>query len=167
LSIAAVGTELGRATNQAGRRFLGGSYLARRRRLGLRLAAANVLERAPRPCGAPHDVPPQWRGLCSWPPCAATPHGQPVGRLARTPEDIRRPVRCKIHGCSRAALSPVLLLNRRRAIAFRELEKRMAGSAGAAAKAPKIYVRALTAGIQRRPPAGRIGWDAGALESPE
>jgi hypothetical protein len=72
------------------------------------------------------------------------------------------------------------LLNRRRAIAFRELEKRMAGSAGAAAKAPKIYVRALTAGthrghspraftagIQRRPPAGRIGWDAGALESPE
>ena len=144
----AVGTELGRATNQAGRRFWA-VPIWRRRRLGLRLAAANVLERAPRPCGAPHDVPPQWRGLCSWPPCAATPHGQPVGRLARTPEDIRRPVRCKIHGCSRAALSPVLLLNRRRAIAFRELEKRMAGSAGAAAKTPKIYVRALTAGTHR------------------
>jgi hypothetical protein len=108
----AVGTELGRATDQSGRRFSGGSYVAPACP-SLRLAAAHVLERAPRACGAPYDDPPQWPRSCSWRPCAATPHGQPVGRLAQTPEDIRRPARCKIHGCSRAALSPVLLLEQK------------------------------------------------------
>ena len=37
--------------------------------------------------------------------------------------------------------------------------------AGAAAKAPEIYVRALNAGTQRTPQPGRIRWGAGASES--